>query len=202
MNGDSVTTGRDGDKNGQYDLIGPHTPAIGERTLREARLEFLDALEKHRRAHCPCCGCDRQVYRRKISSSHAHDLLWMYRHAYRYPADRYASWRDELQRGNILSTDFASIAYWRLIESTGEDHPRYPSRGHWRLTPKGIDFVLGRVRVPKYCFDYYGDRHLAGDPVTIWQCLGEQFDYDELLGPARAMEAEAVVLDSIRGGVD
>jgi len=165
--------------------------------------EFREELNENHKAMCPCCATRRVVYRRQLHSMMAHDLLWMYRHLYRYPADTFVRHSKHKvdpkgKKEGLRASDFAYLERWGLIESAGTDHERYPSQGYWRLTKKGVEFVLGRITVPKVLWDYYQKIiKKEGPEVTIWQCLGEKFDYYEMLGPAQAVGADLVVLDAV-----
>lgn len=166
--------------------------------LIDAKATFKALLQANRKALCPCCETERRINRYRISGTLARALLWMYRNAYRYPSDRYVEWRKEVQRGN-LPLDLGKLARWGLIESTGKGHLRYPSAGHWRLTERGVKFATAQITIPRYVFDYYGQlwHDESDEQVSIKDCLPAEFDFYELLGRARATEAEQVVLDGI-----
>lgn len=69
--------------------------------------------------------------------------------------------------------------------SKGKKDPS--NSGRWRPTQLGIDFVHGRVSVPRIAWDYGGRCWELDDSkgtVTIHDALGKQFSYDELMqGP-------------------
>ncbi len=142
--------------------------------LADAR-EILRSLvdDGHR---CPCCTQFAKVYRRKLHATMARDLIRVY--------------RTQGHRWFHLPTvhgkhpgDFAKLAHWGLIEEEPLRHPTDGSRaGWWRVTFPGATFVNGWSRVPKYARIYDGRcLNLTGDPVGIRDCLGDRFNYDELM---------------------
>lgn len=74
--------------------------------------------------------------------------------------------------------------YWSLTEEeTSVRRDDGGRAGYWRITGLGERFVLAAVRVPKYAHIYDGScLRLSGDPVSIVDCLGDRFNYRELMG--------------------
>jgi hypothetical protein len=127
-------------------------------------------------AACPCCGQFAKVYRRKIHSAMARDLIIAYRKA-------------DLDWFHVRTTlghdggDFAKLAYWQLIvEHPGEREDGSSRAGWWRISLTGEAFALGKSRIPKYARIYNG--RLLGfsdDRVGIRDALGSRFRYDDLM---------------------
>lgn len=128
-------------------------------------------------ADCPCCGQFAKVYRTKLGASIAWPLIAMYRRAGQ-------GWVHVPSLG-AQSGDPLKARHWNLIE-------QYPNAkredgssrvGWWRLTPLGVEFVLGRVRVPKYV-RLYNARRLAtrgAETISITEALGTRHNYSELM---------------------
>ena len=132
-------------------------------------------LEQPNGVTCPCCTQLAKVYRRTITRDMAEDLIALSK----LPAG-YHHYK-EFKNG---SADLAKLAYWELIEAQPRDTSdnRKRSSGFWKITDKGIDFVLGIITVPMYARIY--DARLlnfVGDQIGIKECLRAEFDFGELM---------------------
>jgi hypothetical protein len=143
--------------------VSPTTITPGN-TVGEARTWLQDRLPDGTR--CPVCHQHAKVYRRKMNSGMARVLILMYRAAG-------LGWQKT--RGIDNSGTIAKCAYWGLVEPG--------RRGTWRVTEAGARFVNGLYLVPSHV-EVYDGRLLRMDPttlVTIWDALGDDFDYQELM---------------------
>jgi len=149
----------------------------GEETIREARDQYWEALEKG--AYCPCCNRWGKMQKRPLNSTMARSLIWLARKSVN------RSWVDVPETGPryvVKTMQICTVAYWGLIESKGTDEDQKYS-GIWRPTQKGIDFVMRRITVPKY--GYFFDRRawkFEGPEITIEDALTSHFSYSELMG--------------------
>lgn len=166
----------------------------GASTLSEAQLWLLSAREEKEGAECPCCSQTAKVYSRSINGAMAHALLlialgtrdgesdadgWLH-----VPTFLSRKTRAVTVRGG----DFAKLRYWDLLEEQVGVREDGSSRvGFWRVTEKGLLFVLSRIKLPKYAL-VYNNKLLGfdGPDVGIRACLGRKFDYDEILSGARS----------------
>jgi hypothetical protein len=130
---------------------------------------------------CPCCGQYAKRYKRKLNSSIAAALCWMWRH------NRYGWINVPAQAPSwvLKAREYPKLAWWGLIE----EKPREPgskarTSGIWRVTDLGAEFVRSCVGVPRYAFVYNGsvDGFTESDRVYIRSALGDRFDYAELMG--------------------
>lgn len=144
------------------------------RTVEEAKQELRDNWENG--ANCECCGQFVKLYRRKLSSSMARTLINMYN------AKADFNW---VHRNNFkaVSNDYSYLRYWGLIqEKKLEYNSEKKNSGYWGITNKGREFVKGNSRVPSHIrlFNqkFYG---FEGKEVTITDCLGSKFNYNELM---------------------
>lgn len=72
--------------------------------------------------------------------------------------------------------------YWGLLEESPQRRADGGRAGWWKLTPKGVDFIEGRITLPKYAVVYDGKLlELEGDQVGIAQALSKKFNYAELM---------------------
>jgi len=149
----------------------------GSWTLQDARAWLRE--QRQEGVHCPCCNQLAKIYKRPINSSMATSIIAMYRAA-------------RLQYQHIPTTtgrndgEPGKLRYWGLIEEELEVRRDDGGRaGWWRVTPKGEQWILGQLLVPKYAYIY--DARLLevdGPPTSIRSALGSKFNYEELMGPA------------------
>lgn len=142
-------------------------------TLAQAKADLGALLSEG--TTCPCCGQFAKVYKRKLHSAMARDLILAYRRAG-------TEWFHVRQVLGHDGGDFAKLAMWDLIEEAGERRPDGGRAGWWQITESGVLFVSGLGQVSKYARVYNGRRiNLTGPLVTIEDCLGERFNYHQLM---------------------
>ena len=126
---------------------------------------------------CPVCGQFVKVYRRTINKTAARLLL----KAYTMFIDYHSFHITDLIEGG--GGDFAKLRYWSLIEAIENDNPKKKSSGKWIITELGTEFLNGQIRMPKYALIYDGKFLDFDGPesVTFKECLGEDFNYQELM---------------------
>jgi hypothetical protein len=153
-----------------------------ETTLYEAII-YLDE-NKREGVHCPCCNQLAKIYKRSINATMVKPLIKLYKlHKFNF------NWMDyhhiasfEAQKAG--GGDFAKLSYWGLIEEKIKDSTNTTSRtsGLWRITHFGKMFVEGMYRVQKYVLLYDSKLlRFEGDYLYIKDCLGNKFNYEELM---------------------
>jgi hypothetical protein len=142
-------------------------------TLKEAR-ELLRTMVVDG-ARCPCCTQMAKVYRRKVNSTNARSLITLYRaggasaflHAPSLPGDTH---------------EISQMAWWGLIEEENVIRPDGGRAGFWRMTERGVQWVMMQATILKYAL-VYDSRCLGfqGKNVTIQDALSSRFNYSELM---------------------
>lgn len=145
-------------------------------TLAEARGKVMQRALTEKEPRCPCCGQMAKVYRRKLYSTMAHDLIRLYQ------AGAGSDWVHVPSVLGYNGGDIIKCSYWDLIEEESVRRPDGGRAGYWRLTEDGVEFANRRAKIRKYAIVYNG-RCLAleGPYVDIVDCLGEKFDYSRLI---------------------
>lgn len=128
-------------------------------------------------AVCPCCKRVARIYRRKVHSNMVRGLIAMYRAG---AADDYVH-APTVNRSSA-NVDTAKNVYWGLIEEAPEKREDGGRAGWYRLTPLGVDWLLGRATIPTFAVTY-ADRLLGhdGPPRSVQEALGTKFDYADLM---------------------
>lgn len=144
--------------------------------------EFKNWLmqKPHMQGDCPCCGRFAKVYKRKLNSTLASQLIKFYRIG---GADKFVH-----SRNIVLGTstgDFGKAKHWGLIYAKENESDVSKTSGMWRLTKKGVEFVEGKVGIYQYALIYL-DKVIdySGPLIGIGQCLEDKFNYRELMGTA------------------
>lgn len=130
---------------------------------------------------CRACGQHAQRYRRKINAGMARALIALYRAGGR-DARRWVHKPTALSGLGAAARDEALLRFWGLIEESQQPREDGGRSGWWRLTPRGAGFVQMQETVSSHAWIYNGEFvRYDGAPVTIAACLGDRFNYEELL---------------------
>lgn len=128
-------------------------------------------------AKCPCCTRFTKQYDRPLAANIARVLTIMSH----FDPDEWVYLPHYRSKGQ----DEAIARHWGLIEKMpgGVKRPDGSSRVGWyRLTRHGRAFVNNQTKVPKYARIYANRfQKLCGPLVSIVDCLGEEFNYAELM---------------------
>ena len=142
-------------------------------TLTEAQ-QWLSKRVEHG-APCPCCTQYAKIYKRKLNSGMARSLIVMYRRAG-------TNWLYIPTEVGSRSREEGKLVCWQLVQEADQSRDDGGRAGWWRLTNHGVWFVTGRIKVPSHARIYNGRcLGLTGELVSIRDCLGKRFNYDELM---------------------
>lgn len=148
-------------------------------TVTKARSALLDTELLSEGHQCPVCLQYAKAYRRKISATIARLFIESFRefgfNPFR-PIDEFGK----------NSPDFVKLRHWGLLEEIDPEARRPDGSrrtGEWRVTPPGSAFIKDQFTMSKYAVIYNNEfLRFEGEPVSIIDCLGENFDYEELMG--------------------
>jgi len=135
-------------------------------SIKEGRA-FLNK-ERHNGAICPCCGQFVKVYKRPVTPKMAKNLITLYR------VGR-TNWVD-IKSIDVRGGDYAKLRHWGLTEQSSR------GSGLWRLTLRGMKFVLEQICIPRRAH-IYNNQVLAfsGREVSIRECLKNVYNYGKLI---------------------
>lgn len=153
----------------------------GDSTISEARRYLKQNVEKG--VDCPCCNQFAKVYKRRINVVMSRTLIRLYHLYQQNPLYHHVK---EIVSGisDTGTNDFSKLLYWGLIEEKVKDPTNTKTRtsGYWRISQKGIDFVLNKISVPSYCYVYNGEAYQFSDEYTnIEKTLDKKFNYVNLM---------------------
>lgn len=161
--------------------------------LETARAWLWEAMNDG--AICPCCDGVAKVYKRIMRDQQVVNLIMLYRHHMAVSGPDPEQWefvhvRDiKYLKFHYNGGERALLSYdgWALIEALEKEKPSFRGRptrcsGFWRLTKRGVGFVLGELTIPAAIFTYLGRTvDTTPEQVTVREALGEKFDYQKLM---------------------
>lgn len=106
-------------------------------TLKDARERTMTQAE--RGVDCPLCTRRVKLYKRRLHRQMARFLERLYDYAKGRGLFGTYRTRDFIPSGEKASTDASYLIHWGLID--------HPSRGYYGITPKGIDWLNGKIKV-------------------------------------------------------
>lgn len=155
---------------------------IGEQimeTLEEAKKYLQENFKAGVR--CPCCDRLVKLYSYSINTSLARSLISLYQ----LSQSQIPSHVKDIVAGlpHSCGKNFCILKHWGLIKEVTNEDTKKRSSGFWNITKTGTNFVLGKIRIPQ-TVEVYNNKVLdiSDEVVTIQDCLGKEFDYQELMG--------------------
>lgn len=153
--------------------------ADGDRPLAEARNRFWERLQTGEPETCPCCGRTGKIYSRKLNSGMALVLIRLFTLG---AHERWVNVKEIFPSVTQRGGEWARMKFWLLV--TPRDHRTRDEnpRGDWMLTPWGVDFVRGRISVPRHVYLWDNvPQGFSPETTTIQESLGDTFNYAELM---------------------
>lgn len=152
-------------------------------TLQEAKNYLRKNWSKG--TSCPCCGQYVRKYKRSFDSGLARFLISLYilskgnTHAVIDKSDI----RSHARIDDLKATNYGIIRFWKVavpVETKDSEDKR--TSGKWKITELGIEFALGKIKIPKYA-ETYNNKCVGftGNRFDIIRALGEKFSYKELM---------------------
>ncbi len=139
---------------------------------------------------CPVCNQNVRLQKYTINSEMAKCLIDLYKLNKKEPDRVWFHVAKDIKIGISVSGAFAKMRHWGLIEQLTQKNNLTAKKtsGMWRITDKGMDFVLNRISIPKFIKVYnqtfYGFEEEKNDknkPITITDAISTKFNYSELL---------------------
>ncbi len=154
-------------------------------TLNQGRANFRAELQALNEAVCPCCQRRARINKLRIHSTLALMLARLYYAAKHSASGLPTEWIHIEQfrpSKHGSGRDFSITKHWGLAEAkpAGADDDK-PSSGLWRLTPRGVAFVLNQIGVPRFAM-VMDDAlvGVSGENVTMEEAVKRKFSYAEL----------------------
>jgi len=141
-------------------------------TIAAAKKIMREKIEKG--VLCPCCNQGVKMYQWRLDSQSAKLLIDFYK--------RRGEWVHPLDDLNANNGNYAKMRHFGLIEAKEKTEDDKRASGLWRITAKGINFVICETKIPEKVRIYNNDAYgFIGEQITIKQALGKKFSYTELM---------------------
>lgn len=169
-------------------LVTKYSPIEKAVTVMKGNMFTKDVMTKG--CKCPVCNQNVKLQKYTINSEMAKCLIDLYKLNKNNPNKIWFHVAADIKISIKVSGAFAKLRHWGLIEQLPKDSSITVKKtsGMWRITDKGLDFVLNRITVPKFIKVYnqtfYGFEEQKGDknkPITITDAISTKFNYSELL---------------------
>lgn len=133
--------------------------------------------------NCPCCERFGKVYARALNKTMVESLKWL---ADQNTAKGLREWIDvpnTAPKAVLRSNQLASLRWWGLVERQLPDpgDKKAKHSGMWRVTLRGMDFVEGRLLVPKKVSTYNGEVVSTSDEMVSITSLFPGFNYSAVM---------------------
>jgi len=140
---------------------------------------FMSDLRNGAKKACPCCGRYAQIYKRKLHAGMTMQLIKLYR------IGGHERFIHVNEMANFFSGtgDMTKFKHWGcIISAENEPDSQTKTSGKWKITSKGVSFILGYIKLPE-CAYIYDDRLLSFSPqeIGVLDALGNKFSYMELM---------------------
>ena len=190
------------EENKENDEILEMQQHVENMTLGEARAMLL-ANRGNNDNYCSCCGRKAKIYPHLMSAEKVGVLLLLLKHSLLRDAHGWVHIVGSFTKSlglDARKSGYSKLKYWGFIEQ--KTHPKDSTKkcsGIWRITKEGIEFGMGRSRVPKIAFVYLDTvLSFSTETFSVEQALEEKFDYRELLKDVHEhLEGEKGGLDAI-----
>jgi hypothetical protein len=137
-------------------------------TLADARARVQANLREG--SVCPCCDQLAKQYRRRLNKGQAESLKAIYKHG--NGSERLPVYIPSVPEAAKSREEGKMAMAYGFLEETHPPHDDGNRAGWWRITVKGEQFVLGKIRVPMYAYFYnQGFYGLDGDEISIHDCV-------------------------------
>jgi len=128
---------------------------------------------------CPCCNRLVKIYKRKLNSGMAQELIDLYCLSYN---DLETKYHHHTKFAKLSGGELSKLTHWGLVCEKPNTIEDKRTSGFWGITKKGIQFVENKISIEKYIFLL--DAELIAhskEHTNIIESLGSKFNYNELM---------------------
>lgn len=149
--------------------------------------ECVDFIKKNKvfGVVCPCCTQIVKVYKRKLNTGMAIELITLYRLTKNKSVEE-DKYFHQTKFARVTGGEISKLIHWGLVEqkpkSTEDAEKGKKTSGSWAITEIGKEFVQGKVTVLSHI--YISNKKLIGfssEKISIKESLGKKFEYDSLM---------------------
>lgn len=170
------------------DLVTKYSPIDKATQVMKGSMFTKEVMNKG--CKCPVCNQNVRLQKYTINAEMAKCLIDLYKLNKKHPERIWFHVAKDIKIGISVSGAFAKMRHWGLIEQLTPKNNLTAKKtsGMWRITDKGMDFVLNRNTIPKFIKVYnqtfYGfeeEKNEKNKPITITDAISTKFNYQDLL---------------------
>lgn len=129
---------------------------------------------------CPCCNQIAKVYKRKLNSGMALELIQLYK----LSKKKDTVFFHHTEFAKLTGGEISKLSYWGLVQEKPKDENDTDKKtsGYWSITEIGSNFVENKISIESHIYLY--DAEFLGFSETktnIIESLGKKFNYQELM---------------------
>lgn len=150
--------------------------------VEELKTQLLELAATTEGTVCPVCKTDCKIYNRSLYFNMVKHLIKLSR----LPKDDdgFVQIGDEPlgkeEQRNYTAAEFQKLRYFGLIEKNQPGEQR--DGVWWRVTPKGKDFISGKIKVPSNAVVLNGKvLSYSDNEISIVEALETPFNYEQLM---------------------
>lgn len=156
------------------------------KTIAEAQAYMRPLLKEG--VQCPCCLGRAQLYFRPLTSAMIYGLILLSKASEKekdiFGFIHFENFFKTKDCPSSVRGDIPKLRYWGFIMPDGEESgDGNPCNGRYKVLPKGIQFIQGKILVQKtvklYNNKFYG---FEGAETDVFACIKNKFDYNVLMG--------------------
>lgn len=145
--------------------------------LSEARKDLFFSLGDG--VVCPCCDRFAKKYKRTINSGESRILIWLFNNT---SPEKWIHVNSNAPKFILRSNEISRLKVWGLAQEKTNDMPSQRNSGFYKITNKGIAFVLMKIKIPKYYWTYNNEvLGFSEEHIAIDDSLKIKFNYQELM---------------------
>lgn len=149
-------------------------------TLQQMRRWYFASCRESGMTVCPVCDRPGKVYANHLNAPMAFTLIWLYRNT--KPGGEYKHLATASNRKVLTANKVGFLLYWGMVERAQNDDTTKGKSGAYRITQKGVRFVLRQATADRTVFTYNNDEiDRDCEQITIEDALGKKFDYTKLM---------------------
>jgi len=125
---------------------------------------------------CPICNQTVKITRKRLTAQVAASVIWIYKNLSDWVSMKnfpVAIWSP---------STVPTAAIWGFVEERYNVDPNFKKRGYWRVTDKGVKFVLGEIKVKEFALYFQGESAgYGGRSMNVTEVIGDSYDLDLLM---------------------
>ncbi len=172
-------------------LDGSELAQLGLTTAADVITYVNQQLATDKAFPCPVCTGTVNRYQRPPDAKAVRWLIFYYLYAKAHPTEKWVHQSLAVARHGQVGGDWARLRHWNLIEECPQDANTKQrggrTSGFWRITKTGIEWVEGKITIPRYIqtcmghFEGFVTKQKKPHFISVQEALANKFDHQKLM---------------------